>query len=82
MKKILPLLLQGDILLLHHALRLKNTRVVYQWVMHSAFTHQIGKNMEVYIDDLVVKSQKKEKHISNLKETFKNLHRKKIMLNP
>jgi hypothetical protein len=43
---------------------------------------QIGRNIEAYIDDEVVKSKKHEDLLDDLKETFDNLRKYKIMLNP
>lgn len=37
------------------------------------FDRQIGKNMEVYMDDMLIKSRKIEDHIANLDEAFKIL---------
>jgi hypothetical protein len=42
---------------------------------------QIGRNVEAYIDDIVMKSKKQEDLLDNLKETFDNLHKYKMMLN-
>ncbi|KAL0412586.1 UNVERIFIED_CONTAM: hypothetical protein Sradi_1460300 [Sesamum radiatum] len=42
----------------------------------------IGKNMEVYIDDMLVKSQKKEHHINDLTECFEILKKFGMKLNP
>ena len=36
--------------------RLKNARATYQWVMNLIFYDMIGQTIEVYIDDVVVKS--------------------------
>jgi hypothetical protein len=43
---------------------------------------QIGRNIETYIDDEVVKSKKHVDLLDDLKETFDNLRKYKIMLNP
>lgn len=40
--------------------RLKNARVTYQWLVNYMFKDQIGKTMEVYIDDML-KIQKRQK---------------------
>ena len=45
------------------------------------FGNQIGKTVEVYIDDMLVKSVRKEDHLSNLKEVFEILWRDKLRLN-
>ncbi|GKV24902.1 hypothetical protein SLEP1_g34443 [Rubroshorea leprosula] len=46
-----------------------------------AFRAQIGRNLEVYVDDIVVKSLKAEDHIVDLKETFTNLRKNRMRLN-
>jgi hypothetical protein len=43
---------------------------------------QIGRNIEAYIDNIVVKSKKQGDLLDDLKETFDNLRRFKMMLNP
>ncbi|KAM2451973.1 hypothetical protein ACFX1W_009356 [Malus domestica] len=45
------------------------------------FTQQIRKSMEVYIDDMLVKSKHADQHITNLSETFTILKRYRIRLN-
>jgi hypothetical protein len=42
---------------------------------------QIGRNVEAYIDDIVVKSEKRGDLLDDLKETFDNLRKYKMMLN-
>ena len=46
------------------------------------FHPQIGRNVEVYIDDMLVKSLNKEKHQDDLQETFDTLKRYNMKLNP
>ena len=46
------------------------------------FRPQIGRNVEVYVDDMLVKSLDEEKHLDDLKETFDTLRRHQIKLNP
>ncbi|KAM1252522.1 hypothetical protein ACFX13_041349 [Malus domestica] len=46
------------------------------------FTEQIGRSMEVYVDDMLVKSKHVDQHITNLSETFTILKRYRIRLNP
>lgn len=41
----------------------KNVGAAYQWLMNEIFKDQIGKNVEVYIDSMIVKSKSFEKHI-------------------
>ncbi|KAL0350005.1 UNVERIFIED_CONTAM: Retrovirus-related Pol polyprotein from transposon gypsy [Sesamum radiatum] len=51
---------------------LKNAGVTYQHV-NDMFQNQIGRNMEVYIDDMLVKSVKEQDHIKDLEECFQIL---------
>lgn len=46
------------------------------------FKDQIDHNMEVYIDDLLVKSVKEVNHITDLEEAFNNLRHHQMKLNP
>jgi hypothetical protein len=64
------------------AFRLKNGGATYQKCIHIILEFQIGKNVEAYIDDIVVKSKKRGYLLDNIKETFDNLHKYKMMLNP
>ncbi|KAK1651936.1 hypothetical protein QYE76_069741 [Lolium multiflorum] len=43
---------------------------------------QIGRNVHAYVDDIAVMTRKGSDLISDLKETFENLRRYKMMLNP
>ena len=43
---------------------------------------QLDKNVSVYIDDVVVRNKKREDHIQDLRETFANLCRHGLKLNP
>jgi hypothetical protein len=49
--------------------------------MHIVLENQIGRNVEAYIDDIVVKSEKRGDLLDDLKETFDNLYKYKMMLN-
>ncbi|KAM1810239.1 hypothetical protein ACFX12_027024 [Malus domestica] len=61
---------------------LKNARATYQRLVNSMFAEQIGKSMEVYVDDMLVKSKHADQHITNLSETFTILKRYRMRLNP
>ena len=61
---------------------LKNAGATYQRMMYKVFDDQIGKNVEVYIDDMIVKSKLQEDHIKDLQQTFDKLRRYRIKLNP
>ena len=45
------------------------------------FHPQIGQNMEVYVDDMLVKSLDEEKYLDDLQETFDTLKRYNMKLN-
>jgi hypothetical protein len=61
---------------------LKNTGATYQRMMQNCLGGQIGRNIQVYINDIVITIRKKESLINDFKETFDNLDRYKLMLNP
>ena len=46
------------------------------------FCPQIGRNVEVYVDDMLVKSQDEGKHLDDLQETFDTLRQYNMKLNP
>jgi hypothetical protein len=50
--------------------------------MQACLKNQIGWNIEVYIDDIVVKTNKADSLLDDLRETFNNLDRYSIKLNP
>ena len=45
------------------------------------FAHQIVRNIQVYIDNMLVKSRRKDDHLNDLKETFDTLCSYNIKLN-
>ena len=45
---------------------LKNAGATYQRLMNKMFTHQIGRNVQVYIDDMLVKILREKDHLNNL----------------
>ncbi|GKV11062.1 hypothetical protein SLEP1_g22348 [Rubroshorea leprosula] len=61
---------------------LKNAGAIYQKMVTIVFRAQIGRNLEVYVDDIVVKSLKAGDHLTDLEETFNNLRKNKMRLNP
>jgi hypothetical protein len=61
---------------------LKNARATYQWCMQACLKDQIGCNIEVYVDDIVAKTNEVDSLLNDLRETFKNLDRYSIKLNP
>ena len=52
---------------------LKNARATYQRLVNKMFSKQIGRNMEVYVDDMLVKSREELAHVDDLKEMFATL---------
>ena len=61
---------------------LKNAGATYQRLMNKMFHNQIGRNVEVYIDDMLVKSKDEVNHLDDLEETFKTLRQYCMKLNP
>ena len=61
---------------------LKNAGATYQRLMNKMFTHQIGRNVQVYVDDMLVKSLRKNDHLNDLQETFDTLWSYNMKLNP
>ena len=49
---------------------LKNACATYQRLVNKMFEHQIGKSMEVYVDDMLVKSKRDDDHLHHLNEIF------------
>ena len=44
--------------------------------------HQIGRNVQVYVNDMLVKSVREDDHLSDLQETFNMLQAYNMKLNP
>ena len=61
---------------------LKNAGATYQRLVNRMFSKQIGRNMEVYVDDMLVKSREELPHLDDLKETFTTLKQYQMKLNP
>ena len=61
---------------------LKNAGATYQRLVNRMFQKQIGTTMEVYIDDMLVKSTAADLHITHLSETFQILRDYNMKLNP
>ena len=60
---------------------LKNEESTYQRMMTRMFEPQLSKNVEVYIDDMVVKSKLEFEHVNDLRNIFAILRRHKLQLN-
>ena len=61
---------------------LKNARETYQRLLTKMFRPLLGKTMEVYIDDMLVKSKEHQDHATHLQEAFDLLKAYDMKLNP
>ena len=60
---------------------LKNVGATYQRLMNKMFTNQIRRNVQVYVNDMLVKSRREDDHLEDLKETFDTLRSYNMKLN-
>ena len=60
---------------------LKNAGATYQRLMDKIFSEQVGRNVEIYVDDMVVKSLSEEGHLDDLQEAFETVRRHNLKLN-
>ena len=60
---------------------LKNAGSTYQRMMTRMFEPQLGKNIKIYVDDMVVKSKVESEHLGDLGSTFNVLRKHKLRLN-
>ena len=61
---------------------LKNAGATYQRMMQACLKEQIGRNVQVYVDDIVITTREEKTLLDDLRETFANLKRFYIKLNP
>lgn len=61
---------------------LKNAGATYQRLVDKVFSHQIGQNLEAYVDDMVIKSHTEEDLLRDIQETFDTLRSINMKLNP
>ena len=61
---------------------LKNAGATYQRLMNKMFTHQLERNVQVYVDDMLVKSMRENDHLNDLQKTFNTLRSYNMKLNP
>ena len=59
---------------------LKNAGATYQRLMNKMFTHQIGRNVQVYVDDMLVKSLREDDHLGDFQETFNTFGQYEVLL--
>jgi hypothetical protein len=62
--------------------RLKNAGATYQRAIQACFKRQLNKNVEAYVDDVVVKTRNSDTLIADLEETFASLRDYRCKLNP
>ena len=60
---------------------LKNVGSTYQWMMTRMFEPQLGKSIEIYVDDIVVKSKVVSEHVEDLRVIFNILMKHNLRLN-
>ncbi|GJZ21591.1 reverse transcriptase domain-containing protein [Tanacetum coccineum] len=61
---------------------LRNAGATYHRLVDKTFHGQIGRNLEVYVDDLVIKSRTEDEVVRDIEETFKTLRKINMKLNP
>jgi hypothetical protein len=61
---------------------LKNASATYQRAIQACFKRQLNKNVETYVDDVVVKTRNSDTLIADLEETFASLREYRWKLNP
>ena len=61
---------------------LKNAGATYQRLMNKMFVHQLGRNVQVYVDDMLVKSVRENDHLCDLQETFNTFRSYNMKQNP
>ena len=61
---------------------LKNAGATYHRLMNKVFADQISHNMEVYVDDMLTKSKRDAGHLIDLGQTFDQLDKYQMKLNP
>lgn len=63
-------------------LGLKNARITYQRAMVALFHDIMHKEIKVSVDNMIVKSQTEEEHITHLRKLFACLRKYRLQLNP
>ena len=58
-----------------------NVGAIFQKMMGVVFSPQIGRNMKVYVDDMIVKTKRRDNHDQDLRESFENIKKHKVRLN-
>ena len=61
---------------------LKNTGATYQRCMQACLAKKIGKNLQVYVDDIIIKMRVDDTLLADIRERFDSLNAYIIKLNP
>ena len=61
---------------------LKKARATYQKAMVTLFHDMMHKEINIYVDDMIAKSQEKESQVVNFKKLFERLRKYQLKLNP
>jgi hypothetical protein len=61
---------------------LRNADPTFNRMVKIVLGPQLKRNISAYVDDVVIHNKKKEHHIYDLRETFANLRKYGLMLNP
>ena len=61
---------------------LKNAGATYQRLMDKVLAPMLGRNVQAYVDDMVVTSPKKNRHVADLEELFVTIAKYRLKLNP
>ena len=61
---------------------LKNTGATYQRVATTLFHDMMHRDVEVYVDDMIVKSQDRVDHVAALQRFFERIRQFRLRLNP
>jgi hypothetical protein len=61
---------------------LRNAGCTFNRTIAAVLDNQLDRNIYVYVDDVVIRSKTREDHISDLRETFANLRKHGLKLNP
>jgi len=63
-------------------LGVKNAGATYQRLMDRVLAPMIGRNVQAYVDDMMVTSQVKDQHVTDLEELFTTIAKYRLKLNP
>jgi len=61
---------------------LKNAGATYQRLMDRILAPMLRQNVEAYVDDMVITSNRKHQHITDLEELFTTIAKYNLKLNP